>query len=120
MEWFFNVDISQSVTMCVTMAVIFLILALIFEIKKEKATILVAGFNGLPKMERETYDNLKISLHYRNLFLLWVLIYLVAMVLCLFVLPQFVCVAYIIWIISFAQNTHLDPRTAFDKYKLDE
>ncbi len=120
MDNFINVDISQSVTVCITMAVFFLFIALIFAVKKENATGFVAGFNGLSKQERETYDRARISLDYRNLFLSWAGIFLVSSVLCFFILPQLVWVAYVIWIISLAQHTHLDARKAFEKYKLEE
>ncbi len=117
---FMEVDISQSVTMCLSMAIIFFVIALIFAIGKDKASGLVAGFNGFSKRERENYDKVKITLDMRNLFFLWTSIFAIGAVLCFFILPQLVWVAYIIWIISLGNNFYVDPKSAFEKYKLED
>lgn len=59
---------------CALSGLLFLLFALIFTVLKEKAAILISGFNTLPKQERALYDKEKMSRDQRNAFLIWAVI----------------------------------------------
>ena len=89
---------------CICCCLLFLIFALIFTILKDKATILISGFNSISKDQREMYDQKKMSKDQRNAFLIWGLF--------------FAIIAFIVWLIVFFKDVHLDEEKAFGKYKI--
>lgn len=48
--------VFAGVVACLLLAGIFAVMGLVFTIGKEKAAILVSGFNSLSKEERDRYD----------------------------------------------------------------
>ena len=56
---------------CICCCLLFLIFALIFTILKDKAAILISGFNSMSKDQRKMYDQKKMSKDQRNAFLIW-------------------------------------------------
>lgn len=52
--------------LCVAVSIIFWIMAVLFAVLKEKGAILIAGFNTMPKEQRERYDKAQMSKDMRN------------------------------------------------------
>lgn len=102
---------------CFSMAGIFLILAIIFLLFKEKASILISGFNNLTKAQREKYDKSKMCKDMRNLFFAFVVIFVIGGVLSYYIIAYFAIIAFIVFFVIFFKNVHLDIGKAFDKYK---
>lgn len=100
------------------LCVIFLLFALLFAALKEKAAILVSGFNALPRREREQYDRAKLSRDMRNQFLLWAAILGAGALLARFVWPPIALVAIAVWVVAFFREVHWDTKKAFGKYRL--
>lgn len=103
-------------TMCLVLGVIFALMGLVFAIGKEKAAILVSGFNSLSKEERDRYDTAYISRDMRNQCWLWTVILLAGAVLTYYVSPYMAVIAMIVWLYVFFKEIHLDTYTAFKKY----
>lgn len=102
---------------CGIFCLFFLILALIFTLLKEKAAMLVSGFNTLSKEIREQYDMYQISQDYRNLFLIYAIIFGIGVVLSYMISEDMAILVFIIWLIVFFKDVHLDASKAFEKYK---
>lgn len=102
---------------CIGLSLVFLLFALIFTLMKGKATLLISGFNSKSKEERHLYDLEKMSLDYRNDFLLWSSILGVGALISYFVWQDFAIVSIIGWLIVFCKDIHLDEEKAFGKYK---
>ena len=103
---------------CIVMAAMFLIFSIIFALLKEKGAILISGFNSLPKEKREKYDKLKMSKDMRNLFFAWCILFVIGGVLSYFVSQYIAIIFFVIWLILFFREVHLDTEKAFGKYKL--
>ena len=86
---------------CICCCLLFLIFALIFTILKDKAAILISGFNSMSKDQREMYDQKKMSKDQRNAFLIWGLIFAVGAILANFISQFFAIIAFIVWLIIF-------------------
>lgn len=108
--------VLTGVVACLIMAIIFAVTGLVFAIGKEKAAILVAGFNSLSKEERDRYDTAYISRDMRNQCWLWTVILLAGAVLTYYVSPYMAVIAMIVWLYVFFKEVHLDTYTAFKKY----
>ena len=102
---------------CGIFCLFFLILSLIFTLLKEKAAMLVSGFNTLSKEIREQYDMYQISQDYRNLFLIYAMIFGIGVVLSYMIFEDMAILVFIIWLIVFFKDVHLDASKAFEKYK---
>ena len=96
---------------CICCCLLFLIFALIFTILKDKAAILISGFNSISKDQREMYDQKKMSKDQRNAFLIWGLIFAVGAILANFISQFFAIIAFIVWLIIFFKDVHLDEPT---------
>lgn len=104
---------------CVIVSVIFWIMAVLFAVLKGKAAILIAGFNTMPKAQREQYDKEQMSKDMRNSFVLWAVILGVGGILSYVLISQEIAIiSIIIWMIAFFRDVHLDEKKAFGKYKL--
>lgn len=104
--------------MCIVLFPVFAVLAVIFGVLKENAVKLIAGFNGLTKAEQEKYDKERIAKDNRNNFIVWSVIMLAGAA-GSYLLSQYAAgIAYIMWIILFFKDLHLDVRRAFSKYKI--
>ena len=106
--------------LCAIMAIVFLIFALILAILKEKGAMIISGFNTLPKEQREKYDKHKISKDMRNMLFIWGLLYIIGGILS-YILTQYIAIiCFVIWIILFFREVHLDTEKAFSKYRIRE
>lgn len=102
---------------CLTLAVIFSILAAVFALLKEKGALLISGFNTLSKEEREKYDKKKISVDMRNSLFIWAIILFLGAILSYYISKYCAIIAIIIWIVIFFKDVHIDSEKAFRKYK---
>ena len=102
---------------CGGACLLFLLLTLIFTIFKEKSVMLISGFNTMPKEKRELYDKEKLSKDYRNIFLIWAIIQGIGAILAYYISQYIAVIAFIIWLIVFFKDVHLDKEKAFGKYK---
>ena len=104
---------------CGVLSIIFLGMAILFGIMKGKAAILIAGFNTMPKEQRQQYDRERMSEDQRNIFLLWAVILGAGGVLSyLFSWKYGADIAMLIWLVVFFRDVHLDEEKAFGKYRL--
>lgn len=104
---------------CVGVSVIFWIMAVLFALLKEKGAILIAGFNTMPKEQRDRYDKAQMSKYMRNSFVLWAVILDVGAALSYVFSSGYIAIgSFIIWLVVFFREVHLDEEKAFGKYKL--
>ncbi len=102
---------------CILLSVFFSIIALIFTIMRGKASILISGFNTLPKNEQKLYDKDFLVRDMRNLMFLLGFIMLIGALLSYFITPYIAILAFIIFLFIFLKNVSLDNKKAFLKYK---
>ena len=102
--------------LCGVLVIPFSIIGVLFAIFKEKAAKFVSGFNSLPKEEQALYDKAFISRDIRNQCFIWAAIMLIGAVLSYFVTTYMAIPAYIVWLILFFKEVHLDAHKAFEKY----
>ena len=105
--------------MCIALAPVFAILALLFACMKEHAAGLLAGFNELLPEEQAAYDRAWIARDNRNLFLLSAIAMLAGALGSLLVSGLFAVAAYAIWLFLQFRGFHWDARKAYAKYKLN-
>lgn len=97
---------------------LFLIFAIVFALLKENGAALISGFNALPKQEREKYNQLKMSKDMRNSFFIWFAIFAIGAILSYFISSYIAIISFIVWLILFFKDVHLDTGKAFEKYRL--
>lgn len=108
---------NTGFVMCSVLCLIFSLLAILFTVLKEKSSILISGFNTMPKEKRELYDTEKLCKDQRNSFLLWAFILGAGAVLSYFVSQYMAIIAFVIWLVLFLKDVHSDEEKAFEKYK---
>lgn len=101
----------------IIMTIIFLILGLIFAIMKEKGTRLIAGYNFKRKEERKKYDEKQMSKDMRNILFTYSLIFLAGTVATYIWGKIWFWISFIIWLVYFLKNFHIDDEKAFGKYR---
>ena len=99
------------------MAIFFFIFATIFALLKEKACLLISGYNFKSKKERLKYDEKRLSLDMRNNFITYGIIFVIGSIPTYFFGMWCFILTLIIWLIYFFKNVHLDDKKAFEKYK---
>lgn len=104
--------------MCGCLVIPFAIVGLLFAIFKEKATRFVAGFNTFSEEEQARYDRAAISRDIRNQCFIWSALMLVGGLLSLIFTPYIAIPTFVIWMILFCKDTHIDAHKAFEKYLL--
>lgn len=109
-------DVFAGVVACLLLAGIFAVMGLVFAIGKEKAAILVSGFNSLSKEDRDRYDTAYISRDMRNQCWLWTAVLTCGAFLTYYVSSFMSVVAMAVWLCLFFKEVHLDVYTAFKKY----
>ena len=102
---------------CGGACLLFLLLTLIFTMFKEKSVMLISGFNTMPKEKRELYDPEKLRKDSRNIFLIWAVIQGIGAILAYYISQYVAIIAFIIWLIVFFKDVHLNEEKAFGKYK---
>ena len=109
---------NTGVLICIIFGVLFAILAILFALLKGKATMLISGFNTLPKEERNKYDKVRLSMDRRNAFFIWTVIFAIAAIASFFITPYAAVIAVVVWAVLFFKDLHLDAKKAFMKFKL--
>ncbi|HHV63785.1 MAG TPA: DUF3784 domain-containing protein [Peptococcaceae bacterium] len=103
---------------CIIMTIIFGAMTILFTILGEKAAMLISGFNTMPNSQRDLYDKKKLSKDQRNSLLLWTIIMAIGASLAYFISQYIAIIAFIVWLILFFKDVHLDADKAFEKYKI--
>jgi hypothetical protein len=103
---------------CLLMMGIFLLLGLLFALLKEKACMLISGYNFKTAEERKDYDEERLSRDMRNFLFVCGGIFLLGGIAAF--LWGIVCfwISLIVWLIYFFKNVHMDDEKAFGKYRL--
>ncbi len=99
---------------CITLAVLFLVLGIMFALLKEKGAYFVSGFRTLNHPEK--YDKAYISRDMRNQCFIYFVILSIGAILSYFISAVISIPTYIIWAIVFFKSVHLDVEKAFEKY----
>ena len=103
---------------CLSLSIIFVIIAGLLTILGARGAMLIGGFNTLLEAQRNLYDKSKLVKAMRNSLLLWALILAGGAVLSYFVSQYFGIISFIIWLIVFFRDFHWDAKKAFEKYKI--
>ena len=99
---------------CITLAVLFLVLGIMFALLKEKGAYFVSGFRTLNHPEK--YDKAYIFRDMRNQCFIYFVILSIGAILSYFISAVISIPTYIIWAIVFFKSVHLDAEKAFEKY----
>jgi len=84
---------------------------------KEKACILISGYNFKTKKEREEYDEARLSKDERNFFFKCAIINFIGAITSIFFSELCFWIAFLVWLMYFFKNLHFNSEKAFDKYK---
>lgn len=104
---------------CLILSVANLCLGLIFSVLKGKVAFLIAGYNNMPKEERDLYDKEKMSLDMRNMFFLWSLILGIGAAGSYVISPYIAIFAFVIWFLLFIKKITYDNHKGIEKYRLN-
>ena len=107
-----------GVTACLFFVIFFILVLCVFSILGEKSIVLISGFNLKSKDEREKYNKEKMIKDYKKSFTIWTLIFLVGAIGSYYINQYCSVIAFIIWLIIFFKDIHLDEEKAFGKYKI--
>ena len=98
--------------------VLFLVFAVIFAVRKEKACRLIGGFNFFTEEQQARYDRAAIAKDYQKLFTKWTIGAFLFAVLCLWFSWWAFGAAFVLFMISVFRDFHIDAEKAFEKYKI--
>lgn len=112
--------INIGFLLCGVLVIPFAVIGVFFAIGKERTAEFVSGFHSLPKEEQVLYDKAYIARDMRNQCFTWSGVLFLGAVLSYFFTPYFAVPAFMIWLILFFKNVHLDPHKAFEKYLLKD
>lgn len=108
---------NNGCIVCMTMGFLFLLFALLFAFLKERAAVLISGFNSLSKEERSCYDTRRMSCDYRNKFFYWSALWGIGSIFS-YIITQYVAIAvFVIWLFSCLKDVRFDDEEAFAKYR---
>ena len=115
MEHFIETHIAT--VSCIFMGLIMFFAALPFAFGKEKMARYVSGFNMFTPEEQKNYDCARISRDIRNLYFQLAILEFAGAALTL--ISQWLAIpVFLLWIIWFFKDVHLDRDKAFQKYRL--
>lgn len=109
-----------GVIACLFLVILFILIIVVFSILGEKSTILISGFNLKSKDEREKYDKEKMIKDYKKSFTIWIIILLLGALGSYYISQYCSVIAFVIWLIIFFKDVHLDEEKAFGKYKINK
>ena len=97
---------------------LFLIFAVIFAVRKEKACRLIGGFNFFTEAQQARYDKAAIARDYQRLFTWWTAGAFLFSGLCLLLSWWAFIAAFVLFLFSLGKEMHIDAEKAFEKYKI--
>ena len=103
---------------CIAFVILFTFILSIFYILGEKSTTLISGFNLKSKDEREKYDVEKMIKDYKKAIFIWIFVLLIGSIASYYISQYCSIITFIIWVIIFFKDVHLDEEKAFGKYKI--
>lgn len=106
--------IMKGFLACITLAVLFLVLGIMFALLKEKGAKYVSGFRTLNHPEK--YDKAYISRDMRNQCFMYFVILSIGAILSYFLSAYIAIAALLVWLIIFFHSFNLDAEKAFEKY----
>ncbi len=101
------------------MGLIFLVFAIVFAVRKEKACNLIGGFGFFTEAQQAQYDKARLSRDYFKLFRTLTIVVFVGAALCLVLGWWAFAAAIVIMLILVFRDFHINPEKAFEKYKLN-
>ena len=112
---------NVSLCLCLVFAgALFLVFAVIFAVKKEKACRLIGGFNCFTEAQQARYDRAAIARDYKKMFTVWAVGAFVGGVLCLWLGWWAFGAAMALFLFSIGKDMHIYADKAFEKYKIDQ
>ena len=105
-----------GVYICGLLAVFFGIIGILFAIFKGRAAGYVSGFNYFSREEQEKYDRELISRDLRNQCFLWGAVMAAGAVLSYVINSYMAIPAFLVWLVLFFMEVHIDNHKAFEKY----
>ncbi len=96
---------------------IFFIMGLVFAIMKEKACVLISGYNFKSRGEREKYNERRMSTDMRNFLFICSGIFLAGTIATFMLGPICLGLSFVVWLIYFLRDVHIDDEKAFGKYR---
>lgn len=108
---------NPSTIISLIMTILFLVGTLIFAILKEKSVFLISGFNILSKEERTSYDCKALARDQKRIFEYCTIIWITSVILCNFMTKWAFIPVFVVWLLFFLKQVHLDFDRAFEKYK---
>lgn len=112
------VILNIEVIVCLVFVIIFTVILCVFSILGKNATILISGFNLKSKEEREKYDIEEMIKDYKKSMLIWIVIFFIGAIGSYYISKYFSIISFVIWLIIFFKDVHLDEEKAFGKYKI--
>ena len=104
----------------VAVGVLFLVFAIVFAVKKEKACRLIGGFNFFTEEQQAKYDRAAIARDYRKLFTVWTVGAFIFAVLCLWFSWWAFVAAFVLFLFSIGKDMHVYADKAFKKYLIEK
>ena len=99
---------------------LFLIFAIVFAVRKEKACRLIGGFNFFTEEQQARYDRAAIARDYQKMFIRWTVGAFLFAVLCLWLSWWALGAAFVLFLISIGRDMHIYADKAFEKYKIEK
>ena len=109
------IGLAITLTAC---GVLFLVFAVIFAVKKEKACKLIGGFNFFTEAQQARYDRAAIARDYQKQFTVWAVGAFLFSPLCLWLGWWAFGAAFVLFLFSLGKEMHIDAEKAFEKYKI--
>lgn len=97
---------------------LFLVFAIVFVVRKEKACSLIGGFNFFTEEQQARYDKAAIAKDYQRLFTRWTVGAFLFALLCPWFAWWAMGAALALFLFSLGKEMHIDAEKAFEKYKI--
>ena len=111
---------NVALALCLSfMGLVFLIFAIVFALKKEKACKLIGGFNFFTEAQQAKYDKARLARDYCRQFKQLTAVVLIGAGLSLFLGWWAFGAAIAVLLFLLFRGFHVDPEKAFEKYKLN-
>lgn len=109
---------NNGVWICLIMAGLFFLLALIFALLGEKGAKLIISFGTLPAERRQEYNQQKMSADMRDTLLVWGFVFAAGGLLSYVLTAWASVLSFLVWIVLFIKEALWKPEKKFDQYRL--